>query len=51
MLVSWGEGASGALGHGNYISYKDPQLIKTNGLNTKRVIYVQAGGYHTGAIT
>ena len=51
LLVSWGYGASGSLGHGNFTSYTRPKLITTNGLNTKRVIYVQAGGYHTGAIT
>jgi hypothetical protein len=28
-VASWGYGASGCLGHGNYISYTAPKLITT----------------------
>ena len=50
-VVTWGYGASGSLGHGNFISYAHPKLIQANGFNQKRTIYIQAGGYHTGAVT
>ena len=31
-VASWGYGASGCLGHGNYVSYTSPKLITTGGL-------------------
>lgn len=30
--VSWGYGASGSLGHGDYVSYTQPKLITSGGL-------------------
>jgi alpha-tubulin suppressor-like RCC1 family protein len=49
--MSWGYGASGSLGHGNFVSYEQPRVITAGGFSMKRVVDVQAGGYHTGAIT
>ena len=50
-VVSWGYGASGCLGHGDYVSYTQPKLITAGGLNHERVVYATCGGYHNGAIT
>lgn len=50
-IVSWGYGASGSLGHGNFVSYTQPKFITLGGLENKKVSYVEAGGYHSGAIT
>ena len=50
-VVTWGYGASGCLGHGNYTSYTQPKLVISGNLNTKKVIFAQAGGYHNGVIT
>ena len=50
-LVSWGYGASGSLGHGDYVSYTQPKLITAGGLNSKQVVYATCGGYHNGALT
>ena len=50
-VVSWGYGASGSLGHGDYTSYTQPKLITAGGLNTKQVVHVACGGYHNACIT
>lgn len=50
-VVSWGYGASGCLGHGNFTSYTQPKLITAGGLNLKQVSAVQAGAYHVAALT
>jgi len=50
-VVTWGYGASGALGHGDYVSYTQPKLITSGGLQSKRIIYGECGGYHTGVIS
>jgi alpha-tubulin suppressor-like RCC1 family protein len=50
-VVSWGYGASGALGHGDYVSYTQPKMIASGGLQSKTIIYAECGGYHSGAIT
>ena len=50
-VVSWGYGASGCLGHGNYTSYTQPKLITAGNLNTKQVVFAQCGGYHNGVVT
>ena len=50
-VVSWGYGASGSLGHGDYVSYTQPKLITAGGLNTKKVAYATCGGYHNACIT
>ena len=50
-MVSWGYGASGCLGHGNYTSYTQPKLVTGGNLNTKRVVFAQSGGYHNGVVT
>ena len=50
-VVSWGYGASGCLGHGNYTSYTQPKLITAGNLNHQKVVFATCGGYHNGAIT
>mmetsp|Transcript_30046 Transcript_30046/g.29296 ORF Transcript_30046/g.29296 Transcript_30046/m.29296 type:complete len:99 (+) Transcript_30046:326-622(+) len=50
-VASWGYGASGCLGHGNYTSYMSPKMITTGDLKSKSVSFVECGGYHNGAIT
>ena len=50
-VVSWGYGASGSLGHGDYVSYTQPKLITAGGLNTKKVSFATCGGYHNACIT
>ncbi len=47
-LASWGYGGSGCLGHGNYVSYTSPKVVK--GLPTN-IVYVESGAYHTAAIS
>lgn len=46
-VASWGYNGSGCLGHGNYVTYTSPKLIK--GL-PGNIIYIESGAYHTGAI-
>jgi len=50
-VVSWGYGASGCLGHGDYISYTQPELVSAGGLNTHSIAFVTCGGYHNAAMT
>jgi alpha-tubulin suppressor-like RCC1 family protein len=51
-VASWGCGASGALGHGNYLSYTEPNLIQTGDFASSdiQISYIECGGYHNGAI-
>ena len=44
--MSWGCGASGSLGHGDYVSLTEPKIIE--GLHSQ--IKVQCGGYHNASI-
>ena len=44
--MSWGCGASGSLGHGDYISYTEPKIIEGLTNQTK----IQSGGYHNSSI-
>ncbi len=46
-VATWGYGASGCLGHGNYISYTSPKLVR--GLR-QNVVFVESGAYHTVAV-
>ena len=48
-MFSWGYGASGCLGHGNFESQIFPKKIKS--LEHEIVKYVEAGGYHNVALT
>lgn len=51
-VASWGCGASGSLGHGNYLSYTEPNLI-TSGVfasHSVQITYIECGGYHSGSI-
>ena len=50
-VASWGYGASGCLGHGNYISYTSPKLINLGGIADNFISYIECGGYHNAAIT
>jgi alpha-tubulin suppressor-like RCC1 family protein len=49
-VASWGYGASGCLGHGNYISYTQPKLITIGDFHGKFISYIESGGYHNSAI-
>ena len=48
LVASWGCGASGSLGHGDYLSYTEPKLISPD--NLRDVEYIECGGYHSAAI-
>ena len=48
-VASWGYGASGCLGHGNFISYISPKVVTQ--LEGKFVNFIESGGYHNAAIT
>jgi alpha-tubulin suppressor-like RCC1 family protein len=48
--VTWGYGASGVLGHGDYVSFTQPKLVQ-GGLHTKCVVYGECGSYHNAVIT
>lgn len=45
-VYSWGFGASGCLGHGNYTTLDTPKKVEIPG----SCYYIQAGGYHNAAI-
>jgi alpha-tubulin suppressor-like RCC1 family protein len=49
-LASWGYGASGCLGHGDFTSFTSPQII-AKGLEGVRIAFVEAGGYHNAAVS
>jgi alpha-tubulin suppressor-like RCC1 family protein len=51
-VASWGCGASGSLGHGNYLTYTEPNLIASGDFSSHSVeiSYIECGGYHSGAI-
>lgn len=49
LIASWGCGASGSLGHNDYLSYTEPKMIEPEVL--KDVSYVECGGYHSAAVT
>ena len=46
LVMSWGCGASGSLGHGDYISYTEPKIIES----LKHQTNIQSGGYHNSCI-
>ena len=48
QVASWGCGASGCLGHNNYLSYSEPKLILKN--DFKMIRNIQSGGYHNAAL-
>ena len=50
-VASWGYGASGCLGHGNYVSYTSPKLLQTGPIATQFITYIESGGYHNAAIS
>lgn len=50
-VLTWGYGASGCLGHGDYISLLNPKLVTASGLHTKTVVFAESGGYHSGVVT
>ena len=52
-VVSWGIGYFGQLGHGDDTSWDKPRLIHSlepHALGSK-IVQIEAGGYHSGAIT
>jgi alpha-tubulin suppressor-like RCC1 family protein len=50
-VASWGYGASGCLGHGNYVSYRAPKILTIGDMQNKFITYIECGGYHNGALT
>jgi len=46
-VASWGYGGSGCLGHGNYVSYTSPKIVKELPSN---IIHIESGAYHMSAI-
>ena len=48
IVASWGYGLSGCLGHGNYVTYTSPKIIKSL---DKKILYVECGAYHNGALS
>jgi len=47
--MSWGYGASGCLGHGNYDSLQNPKQIEA--LYKKNIVFIECGGYHNSGLT
>lgn len=50
-LATWGYGASGCLGTGNLNSYAFPQLLHHREIQNRKFVFVEAGGYHSAAIS
>lgn len=50
-LLSWGYGASGCLGTGSLNSESFPQTLCCKEIRDTRFIFVEAGGYHSAAIS
>jgi len=50
-LMSWGYGASGCLGTGHLSSHSFPIVLCSKEIKDTRFVFVEAGGYHTGAIS
>ena len=46
QVYSWGCGASGCLGHGDYFSYIEPKGLSF----PLPIVYIECGGYHSAAI-
>lgn len=50
-VATWGCGASGSLGHGDYLSYTEPKVITTGEFKSrKKIKFIECGGYHNAAI-
>ncbi len=49
-MFTWGFGVSGVLGHGDYKSILKPKQVEA-GLEMKKVVYGESGGYHNGVVT
>jgi alpha-tubulin suppressor-like RCC1 family protein len=50
-IYTWGYGASGCLGHGTYESSLYPRQVTAGGLQQKKIVYAESGGYHSGAVS
>jgi alpha-tubulin suppressor-like RCC1 family protein len=51
-VATWGYGASGCLGHGNYTSFTSPKLVQyENNEYLNDIISLECGGYHTISIS
>ena len=48
-VLTWGFGGSGCLGHGSFESLQSPKYVEE--LLETTCLYVEAGGYHSSAIT
>ena len=46
-VFTWGHGGSGALGHGNTLSYATPTRVQA--LAGQGIAYLESGGYHNAA--
>ena len=49
LVMTWGFGASGALGHGNTLSYTEPKIVDE--LANHCMAYIECGAYHNAAVT
>lgn len=51
-VFTWGLGASGCLGHGDYETLEEPKevIIKDTNGNVLLANYVESGGYHNGLL-
>ena len=49
LIMTWGFGASGALGHGNTLSYTEPKIVDE--LANHCMAYIECGAYHNAALT
>jgi alpha-tubulin suppressor-like RCC1 family protein len=47
--MTWGFGASGALGHGSTLSYTEPRILET--MASYVVTNIEAGAYHNAVVT
>ncbi|OMJ91855.1 hypothetical protein SteCoe_5531 [Stentor coeruleus] len=48
-VLTWGNGSSGCLGHGNKESLYVPSIIES--LYQQKIVYIESGGYHNVALS
>lgn len=51
LVATWGYGGSGCLGHGNYETFNEPKIIEHPNIIREKIVYIESGGYHNGAIS
>jgi alpha-tubulin suppressor-like RCC1 family protein len=48
-VLTWGNGSSGCLGHGNKETLYVPSMIES--LYSQKIVYIECGGYHNAAVS